>query len=200
MALANNSQDDRREFFRINDAILLDYSPITRHEAEQVGQRIKSPFHSGDSDEHSQLRALQTAFTHLTDQINQHDREVARALRLLDEKINLIAHAVQKQQNNSMKSEAVEANLSGGGLAFLVSEEIPAKTPIEVQITLRPSGTRIHAIANVISCAKTHAEPKHTPYLLRLVFTHMSEVDRNLLVKHTLSRQAEELRRSRDLD
>ncbi|THF59472.1 MAG: PilZ domain-containing protein, partial [Methylophaga nitratireducenticrescens] len=34
---------------------------------------------------------------------------------------------------------------------------------------------------------------------LRMAFTHMSETDRNILVKHTLNRQAEELRNSKQI-
>jgi len=46
----------------------------------------------------------------------------------------------------------------------------------------------------VIACDKLRDAPEETPYYLRLAFSHMSEYDRNLLVKHTLSRQAQALR------
>jgi hypothetical protein len=49
-------------------------------------------------------------------------------------------------------------------------------------------------VAHVVSCDKLNDAPQETPYLLRLAFTHMSEIDRNLLVKHVLNRQAEDIR------
>jgi len=185
---------DRREFFRINDTVYLDFSLIDNDQAEDLA----STFHNTPSDENGQqkqqLSTLQTSITHLIDQINQSDREVARALRLLDEKINIIAHSLQRLHNSEDSNKAVEANLSGGGIAFLSSTKYETKSSLEMRIELRPSGTILHAIANVIACNKIYDAPEETPYHLRLVFSHMSEVDRNLLVRHTLSRQAEELR------
>ncbi|MFW5427280.1 MAG: PilZ domain-containing protein, partial [Methylophagaceae bacterium] len=70
--------------------------------------------------------------------------------------------------------------------------------PVEIHIELSHSGNFINAIANVIACDKLDDTPEKTPYYLRLAFSHMSEHDRNLLVKHTLSRQAQALRISQE--
>lgn len=193
---------DRREYFRINDTVFVDYKLIDHAEAERLGAIIQNPLQSSsDSEGKLQLNTIQTSFTHLVDQINQDDREIARALRLLDEKINIHVQILKRQSDKSKDSNpAVEVNLSGGGIAFFSAEKIDAKNILEVHIELIPSGTTIHAITNVISCNKIHDAPKETPYFLRLVFSHMSECDRNLLVKHTLSRQAEELRSAQDED
>jgi PilZ domain-containing protein len=193
---------DRREYFRINDTVFVDYNLIDHVEAERLGSIIQNPLHSGvDNQGKLQLNTIQTAFTHITDQINQNDREIARALRLLDEKINIHVQILKRQNNKSNDTNpAIEVNLSGGGIAFFSAEKLDAKNILEVHIELMPSGTTIHAITNVISCNKINDAPKGTPYFLRLVFSHMSECDRNLLVKHTLSRQAEELRAAQDDD
>lgn len=185
---------DRRKFFRINDTVFIEISSLDEDEAERLGNVIRSPLHNDENQEKQQLNALQTAFNHLADQINQTDRDVARALRMLDEKINLISQTVRREQNTSNNSKPVDVNLSGGGIAFLAAEKFSSKNAFEISIELRPSGDIIHAVAHVVACDKILDAPKETPYHLRLVFTHMSECDRNFLVKHTLSRQAEALR------
>ncbi|OUR71984.1 hypothetical protein A9Q92_04450 [Methylophaga sp. 42_8_T64] len=190
-----STQADRREYFRINDSVFVEFRSVNDDEAETLSQVLNDPLHSANSQEKSQFRTLQTAFAHLTDQISQHDREIARALRLLDEKINLINHAVQRQQNKSDDNQLVEANLSGGGIAFMASQQIDAKEAVEIKIELQPTGTYIHTVANVISCTKAEdAANPEAPYYMRLVFTYMSEVDRSLLIKHILNRQAEIIR------
>lgn len=191
---------DRREYFRINDTAFVDYKLIDHVEAERLGAIIQNPLQSGEDNQGKlQLNTIQTTFTHLTDQINQNDREVARALRLLDEKINIHVQLLKRQNNKAKDSNpAIDVNLSGGGIAFFSAEKLDAKNILEIHIELIPSGTTIHAITSVISCNKIHDAPNETPYFLRLVFSHMSECDRNLLVKHTLSRQAEELRAAQD--
>jgi len=185
---------DRREFFRVTDRVFIDFTILNDDEAERLVPVIKNPIHTNDTENKQRLNSLQTNLTHLIDQINQTDRDIARALRLLDEKITLVAQSIKQSESKFDDKKVIDANLSGGGMAFLSAEQYPSKTTIEIHIEFQSSGSTIHAIANVIACNKVYDAPKETPYLLRLVFSHMSEIDRNLLVKHTLSRQALELR------
>ncbi len=61
-------------------------------------------------------------------------------------------------------------------------------------MTLLPSGLPIRAVAKVISCEQLLTAQNGKALSVRLAFTHMNETDRNILVKHTLTRQAENLR------
>jgi hypothetical protein len=188
---------DRRDFFRINDMVYIDVTELNYDEVNQVAKAIKNPSSmDNDSQEKRQLSTIQASLTNLIEQINHSDRQVARALRLLDDKISIISHMVQRQQNISDSRKLTESNLSGGGIAFMTEYQYAHKATLDLRIELQPSGTIIHTIANVIACDKQYDAPKDTPYFLRLVFTHMSEYDRNLLVKHILLRQAESLRTS----
>ena len=185
---------DRREFFRINDTVFVEISAIDGKELEHRVTAISNPIPNDTNLANQQLDELTTSLTHIIDQISQADRETARALRLLDEKINLISSTIQHQKNVTDHLDTTDVNLSGGGIAFLYASPFATKSPVEVRIELSHSGTFITAIANVIACDKLHNAPEETPYSLRLAFSYMSEHDRNLLVKHTLSRQAQALR------
>ncbi len=189
---------DQREFFRINDMVFIELTPLDNSDIKSLSVSIKDYSDNEENKEKSQLQTLQTAFSHLTDQINQQDREIARALRLLDEKITLLTQGFQRQQNASENKILTSVSLSGGGISFLSVDNHAAKSAVEIRIELRSSATIIHAIANVIACEKPYDAPKETPYYLRLIFSHMSECDRNALIKHTLSRQAEILRSAND--
>lgn len=193
MALILDQQHERREHFRINDTLFLQYKAIDQATAEQLSQNILNPQLDESNQQQVQLSSLQTAFTLLTDQINHHDRDIARALRLLNEKINILSRGLQNR-HDEVDFNSTDVNLSGGGLSFLSAELLNLKSPLSLQIELRSSGIIIDAIANVISCKKNQPENKENPYFLRLAFTKMNETDRNLLIKHILFRQAEELR------
>jgi len=193
MVMDASSQADRREFFRINDTVVIEFHSISTQEAQQLGETLKDPLHSANNQEKNQFQTLQNAFNHLADQINQQNRDVARALRLLDEKISIINHALQRQQNKSEDNQILDANLSGGGIAFMSAEQIDTKNAVELKIQLQPSGAHIHTVAKVISCSKT-MDNSDKPYFLRLAFTDMSEIDRSILIKHILNRQAEVIR------
>ena len=102
MALVNDSYNERREHFRINDTIFLDYMPVDHATAQEMGNNITNPSVDNNQKE-VQLRTLQTAFTMVTDQINHYDREVARALRLLNDKINLISRDFKTNKKKQKK-------------------------------------------------------------------------------------------------
>ncbi len=186
---------DRREFFRVNDHVFIEFTPLDK--TDKTLPTVKTHLADELSDEKQRLNDIQGHLNRLIDQINQTDRDIARALRLMDEKLALFAQMLHKQQNKFDPRDAIEVNISGGGIAFFTAEHYPPHTPIEIQIEFKSTGAIIHAIARVVSCVKTYDAPKATPYLLRLAFTQMSETDRNLLVKQTLARQAYELRVSK---
>lgn len=191
---------DRREFFRINDRLILNYKVITSSEARELGEMILSNAAPTAHATTQQMSSLHATFQHLLDQISHRDRDTARALRMLDEKLNGLTHTLHTAQNPIDDAHAEKVNLSAGGLAFMSDVDIEAKTPLEITLQLLPSGVSLHAISKVISCSHLGSDNGKTPYLLRLVFTHMSETDRNLLVKHTLTRQAESLRSHKHSD
>lgn len=67
---------DRREFFRINDTVVVDYKVIEKDNVANVARRIAQATDDDEGNEKAQLRAIQNAFSHLLDQINHHDREM----------------------------------------------------------------------------------------------------------------------------
>jgi len=190
---------DRREFFRVTDLVFIDFAVIDAVEQQRLTPIIQNSGHSEETNVRQRLNTIQSTLHHLIDQVNQNDREIARALRLLDEKVSLIAQTVHQQQNMMDNREAIDANLSGGGISFLTAEKYNSKDTMEIHIEFQSTGSIIHAIANVISCEKIRNAPSESSHLLRLVFSHMSELDRNTLIKQLLSRQASDLRSSKHL-
>jgi uncharacterized protein YdhG (YjbR/CyaY superfamily) len=185
---------DRREFFRINDTVVVDYKLVAKENVATIARHIAQSTSDDEGNDKAQLRSIQNAFSHLLDQINQEDREIARALRMLDEKINLISQSIQKHNNPINPEDVTEANLSGGGIAFMVESPVEIRGYVELHMQLLPTANTIHALATVISCERLLGASPEKPFHLRMAFTHMDDQDRNLLVKHTLNRQAEMLR------
>jgi hypothetical protein len=185
---------DRREFFRINDTVVVDYKLVAKENVAAIARHIAQSTSDDDSNDKAQLRSMQNAFNHLLDQINQQDREIARALRMLDEKINLVSQSIQRNNNPVNPEDVTQANLSGGGIAFMVENPVEIRGYVELHLQLLPTANTIHALATVISCERLLGASPEKPYHLRMAFTHMDDQDRNLLVKHTLNRQAEMLR------
>jgi hypothetical protein len=190
--------DDRREFFRINDQVYLDLKPIDSSDVEHFIGQAKQIVENDTVKQRQQLTSLQNAFALVVDQINQTDREVARALRLLNDKVELLSRMVNRLDSCGEECPLVEVNLSGGGFSYMSEKEFNRKQAFEFKMELRPSGAIIQGVASVVGCSQPFDAPKDTPHMLRLVFSYMTEHDRNQLVKHTLARQAEILRASKN--
>lgn len=189
---------DRRAFFRINDRLILSLMPLSDAEAQQIGQQIiDATPEAGQLTQ--QLSTLQKSFNHLTDQIGHTDRDIARALRMLDDKVNLLAQNVQLLHTPLNPETANEVNLSAGGLAVMTDAAFQPRSALEARMQLLPGGLHIRAVAKVIACEQMLESTNGKSFYLRVAFTHMSETDRNILVKHTLNRQAEELRNAKQV-
>lgn len=185
---------DKREFFRINDTVVINYKIIDTSETGTVARRIEEAQDTSGASEKAQLRILNNNLQQLIDRLNQTDRDIARALRLLDEKLSLVTARMQRKFHPISPEELTKVNLSGGGIAFMVDTPIDARNSMEVFLQLLPEGNTIHTLARVVSCDPPSASDASNRYLLRLAFTHMDEEDRNMLVRHTLKRQAQALR------
>jgi len=178
---------ERREHFRINDNILLDYLPLSEIDVEEIGQHIIS-FDDSNDQQRIKLNLVLSSFKNLIDQVDQSESLISNTVSTINTNLNILRHAIQHEHINFDNTKEVDANLSGGGIACLIAEKIPVDTAVEVKVQLRPSGIKVHAVTRVISCREIKTAPQNTPFYLRLKFTHLHDGDRALLVEHAESK------------
>ena len=183
---------ERREYFRINDNILLDYLPLTDLDIETIGHNITS-FNASNDQQRIKLNTVQSSFENLVDQVDQSESLISNAVNTINAHLNILRHAIQHEHTDFDNIKEIEANLSGGGIACLIPEKVPVNTAVEVKIQLKPSGVKVHAVTRVISCREIKAAPQDSPFYLRLEFTHLHEGDRVLLVEHAESKRENEI-------
>lgn len=187
---------NQRDFFRINDSVVLEIRPVDYQEAQHIINNVSPSKFQDHQDDHYLHATLQSTFNHLTDQINQTDRDIARALRILDERITLVSRAIRRQQHHLSDNKMIDVNLSASGLAFMSSTPYKSDDLCEITIELQPSGTIVHAVGKVINCITHDDIPSDACHHVRIEFIHMNDIDRNALVKHALSHQAHTIRNS----
>jgi hypothetical protein len=190
--------ENRRRFFRIDDAVRLSYRPLATHEladrVARLGEGLGGSF---------ALMASLSAITHRMSvslrRIEQHSGEVAAYLRALDQKIEAVARALLLQDPSTPAMSEEPVNLSAGGLAIVTAQCLPVGTPLEIRLLLLPALAGILAFGAVVECTEPTAAERHPPgdRLMRVDFTHIRDEDRDLLIKHMLRRQGEQLRRAR---
>jgi len=188
----NQEEQERRGFFRIDDNVALSY----RLMATDVSQQDAA---SGmvDSDASLLVNELEKMrevsrihFRH----VEKEQPEVARYLAHIDSKIDLIAQHVMMESDGLFVKRTQEVNISGSGLAFTVKDDLPVGRSIELKFVLKPSLASIQTYSKIISC-----EPHAEQFRVAVEFTHLNDDDRDLLIRHVVKKQMNDIREHKTL-
>lgn len=193
-----DSSENRRRFFRIDDAVRLSYRPLDPADLADRVSRLNEGL-GGSFTLMASLAAITRRMSVSLRRIEQHSSDVAAYLRGLDQKIDAVARALLLQDAELPAMNEEPVNLSAGGLAIAAQQCLPTGTPLEIRLLLLPALTGILAFGLVVECTELPALGDYPPgsRLMRVDFTHIRDEDRDLLIKHMLRRQGERLRQAR---
>jgi hypothetical protein len=192
------TSENRRRFFRIDDAVRLSYRAL---DADELADRV-ARLAEGLGGSFALMASL-SAVTHRMSvslrRIEQRSGDVAAYLRALDQKIETVARALLLQDPSLPAMSEAPVNLSAGGLAIVTGQCLPVGTPLEIRLLLLPALAGILAFGAVVECTEPPPGEGHPPgsRLMRVDFTHIRDEDRDLLIGHMLRRQGERLREAR---
>ncbi len=182
--------DERREWLRIDDRLLLAYR-VQGDTEETVAASAASNIE----------RSLATFIVKPTaDLLAQAEPATAESslvpwLMKIDWLLNLILTTLASMKPGAISlPELTEVTLSAGGLAFETQRPIEVGDVLSISLVLPPF-TPIHATATVVAMAplKADASSRH----LSVEFTAIAPDDRERLIRHILHIQAERLRARR---
>lgn len=190
---------DRRRFFRIDDSVRLTYRPVDRDELEDLINELDAG-QVGNFTLMSSLATISSQMAVSMHRIEHIDTDIAAYLKALDKKIDVLGKAFLSQEKDTISTCAEAVNISAGGIALDVREPLEVGQMVEVKLLLFPSFTGLMAYGEVIYAEKLSPEEQHDDYSheMRIEFNHMREQDRDILIRHVLRRQGDELRRRRD--
>ncbi|HED19312.1 MAG TPA: hypothetical protein ENI74_07415 [Gammaproteobacteria bacterium] len=185
--------DERREYFRIEDEIALDYRLINEDEADQLQEKIQSRqvdrFTAASS-----FAATTRQITHVMHKVQTQSPELARCLQAIDQKLNMIAQMFVSEEIALNEQPSREVNLSAGGVAFRAQHEIAMDCPLELRMVLFPSLVGILTVSRVIHCERVDDNNRQFPWQVAVVYEHLRETDREHLVRHIMAKETQQLR------
>lgn len=189
--------DERREYFRVEDQVTLEYRVITEAEMECVLMRIRDEVPDRFTVAAS-FAGTSRQMKHLLQNLSSQSPDLALCLQALDKKMNLLAQLLVAETMNQEGTCLREVSLSAGGLAFNAERELRSGELLETRMVLFPSVTGILAVAQVVSCERRGDVNGGMPWRVAVEYQSIRESDRDLLVKHLLGRQTELLRARRE--
>ncbi|MGF6329775.1 hypothetical protein ABH909_002653 [Pseudomonas sp. BS3782 TE3695] len=182
-------EEDRREYYRIEDTIALEIRPLSAPEA--AGQEVlqdASPLFNLLSE----LHLSEFESQHLLRQISERDRTIAAFLKSQNKRIDLLSQVVALTVLGQI-GEPKPVILSEGGIDFQHPTPISTGAHLSVKLVLMPQ-----ALGLLLRARVTHCDRKGEGYDVGTEFEYLSDAQRQLLARYILQRQAQERRLARE--
>ena len=188
---------DRRHYFRIDDTVRMSLVRVPDDEVEERFERLEHDL-AGNFTVMSSLSAITAQMTVGLRRIENRDPDLAAYLRAIDQKIEVIGRAFIAQESEVVAEHAVPVNLSAGGMCVGTEEEFRPGDELEIRMLLFPSFNGLMIYGTVVGTEAPGTEhgddAMRFKQLVRVEFTHIREQDRELLIRHLLRRQSDQLR------
>ena len=184
-------EEDRREYYRIEDMIALEIRPLSALEA--AGQEVlqdASPLFNLLSE----LHLSEFESQHLLRQISERDRNLAAFLKSQNKRIDLLSQVIAITVLGQI-GEPQPVIISEGGIDFQHPSPIAAGSRLSVKLVLMPQ-----ALGLLLRARVTHCDRKGDGFDVGTEFEHLTDAQRQLLARHILQRQAQERRLARELN
>lgn len=188
--MQTREEAERRDYFRIDDRVLLEYRVVSRQAVtEHPAAQYFAPSHTFDLMRELRLLELEQSLPRSS---ADYPREAESSLRLLHRKIDLVATTLVAMAQDRPQVEPLPVILSEGGIAFPLSEPLQPGTLIALQLQLLPEWLGLRLYGEVV-----HDEPlAEAPWMSQRAgphaavrFLNLRETDRQLLARHILKSQ-----------
>ncbi|WP_172151177.1 PilZ domain-containing protein [Pseudomonas tumuqii] len=183
-------EDDRREYYRIDDTIALEFTPLSGAEAQASDElHDSSPLFNLLSE----LHLLDFESQHLLRHISERDRTLANYLKVINKRIDLLGQAVAQSLLRDIGTPR-RVCLSEGGVSFTSSQNLAIGSHLAIKIVLMPQALGLLLRAKVIHCQALTEQQ----FEIGTEFEALTDAQRQLLARHILQRQALERRQARE--
>ncbi len=183
------NQSDRREYYRLKESLIMSYVIVGKDDA----------LHSDSANQYAM--DLLAEFSSMSQQIKQsvtrmnRSPDLSNCFKILDAKINLLAQTVLYQdKDNDLKRYT--ADISAGGMSFLVPEKVEEGSELQLQLVLPPELYVLNIMAKVISCKQS--DSNDGSYMLSTQFLDTRDTTQDLIVRHIMHSQSDQLRAKKE--
>ena len=188
--MPTQDEDDRREYYRIDDTIALEFTLLSGAEALASDElHDSSPLFNLLSD----LHLMDFESQHLLRHISERDRPLANYLKVMNKRIDLLGQAVAQSLLRDIGTPR-KVSLSEGGVSFNNPQPVATGAHLAVKMVLMPQALGLLLRAKVVHCSPLPSQQ----FEIGAEFEAVSDAQRQLLARHILQRQALERRQARE--
>ena len=181
----DNNTSVHAGYFQLQDQLALDYQLIDPPDSDQPDGDSASPLFGLLGE----LQLLDHESQHLLRQIGERDRILAACLKTFSKRIDLLGQAVSLQLTTDM-GKPVMVTISEAGLTFMTDSPLAAGQWLSLRLLLSEASGLL-TNAQVAHCAHDSTSGQ---YAIQVSFHHTTDVQRQLLARHIVQKQAQEIR------
>ncbi|ORU91580.1 MAG: pilus assembly protein PilZ [Cycloclasticus sp. symbiont of Bathymodiolus heckerae] len=181
---------ERRGFFRINDEVALTYRLMSDDEVKRSGDALKVNDNAPLSLVNELEKMNDVSRIHLR-HVEKESPEVARYFSFIEAKINLLAHHMMMASDALFVKSTQPVNISGSGVSFTTDELLDVGARLEIKFILMPSLATIKTFSEIVSC-----KPEGEKFRVAVEYSQLTDGDRDLLIRHVVKKQMNEIRES----
>ncbi len=181
----NDTSTESRSAFRIDDNILLSLRVIPDDQVKDVLKKYPE-----NNAELQLLNSFSDSSKALTDQyalLRRRYPEVAKYLKILDEKINTLARRQFSSCSMIPDLNWHEVNISASGIRFNYEEQLNIDSYLELRLQLSQISNFILAYGRIARCDLD--KENEGQFIIGVEFTHISLEDREAIHTHVRGKE-----------
>ena len=191
---------ERRKHFRVDDKVLIDYKLVTDLEIRAAMNNL-ALVDNAELSAMTTLRRLESDLQDALGKLQRNQKETARCLDILNNKINTAISLLPGDPNTDMnmsEREVCQCNLSASGIAFTTREAIPVGARMRLRMVMLPDYYHIVTYARVMRCEAIDGEDEDGfTHVVGTHFVHILDRYKDILVRRSLQREIQERREER---
>ncbi len=188
--MTKTNDEERRNFFRINDEVYIEYKSISDTEyanAPDTLNNLEDSTFSLSAD----FASLNNKFHPMLNTIKQQYPDIGDFLDIINKKIDSLSQHVLYEKTDHAHKKSVMANLSASGIQFESKKKFTLRQPIRLELILLPEKIGLLIFGRVVEIKEN---------FISIEFEHLRTEDQELMIKHNLNKQMMELREQKGND
>lgn len=183
-------QQERRQYFRIASQVAVHVEPVegNKHVSLEMLEQERPKAFALVND----VNQIAMEAERLVRQLDRTDPTVAEFCRNIDKRIQLLTRFIALQALSDPVEQKL-VSISGNGLRFTTDKAFETGQVVRVELMLPDSGSTILCFGEVVDTRKVD-----DGFEIAVTFTVISEADRDAIIRHVLTREAELLRNKKE--
>jgi hypothetical protein len=179
-------EDERREYFRITDRLLVEVREIGYEESLELAKNLQQSDFLPDDESDTLSRSFRPPAFERSD--------LSEFFEVLDRKLNVIL-ALLLKKDERFRNEYTDVNISAAGLRYMSERQVQQGTYLDLRIVLPYfPNPRIAAVGMVVRSGRARCEEGKDIWETAVKFTAISERHRDMLISYVFAKEREQLR------